>query len=133
MEMRNPPPQQLSKPLANSDASLSDILTAIKNLVAAVNNASQIYLNVNGVSTTEAITAPTILKGKAGRIASVSVIVGGSTTGMIYDASQLSILTAPLYVIPTTVSAQPYVVNLPTDTGILVVPGTGQTVTVSWS
>jgi hypothetical protein len=122
--MGNPTP-------TSGGASLSDILTAIKNLVEAVNNASQAYRNVNGISTKEAITVPTVVKTSPGRIAAISVIIAGSAPGTVYDSSQVSVPTAPLYVIPNTVGV--FVVNLPTDTGLLVVPGSGQTVTVSWS
>lgn len=120
---------------SNSNVSPSDILTALKNVVVALNNAAQAYKDVNGVSTTEAITAPTVLKVTPGRVATVSVIVAGSTTGMIYDSAQAAVLTAPLWVIPETAASdgEPYRINMPTDSGILVVPGTGQSVTVSWS
>lgn len=114
-------------------ASASDILSALKNIVVALNNASQAYINVNGASSTEAITGATLLKASAGRVASVSVITAGSTTGKIYDSNSVSLTTTPLYVIPEAVSNTPYVVNMPCDAGIVIVPGTGQSVTVSWS
>ncbi len=122
--------------LANSGlpaagASISDILTTLKNLVEAVNNASRVYLNVNGVSTTETISAPTIVKSSPGRIAAVSVTTAGSTTGLIYDSAVLTNLTKKLYVIPDTVGF--YSVPLPANYGVVVVPGTGQIVTLSWS
>ena len=118
-------------PMSPGGASISDILTTLQHLVQATNNYTQQYLNVNGVSTKEAITAATVVKASPGRIAVVSVIVAGSAPGNVYDSAKLGITTAPMYVIPNTVGV--YVVNLPTDTGLLVVPGTGQTVTVSWS
>lgn len=111
--------------------SLSDLLTALKNVVTALNGYTLAFRQVNGISTTEAITAQTVIKQSTGRVASVSVIVAGSAPGHLYDASQPNIVIAPLYVIPNTVGV--FVVNLPTDTGLVVVPGTGQTVTVSWS
>jgi hypothetical protein len=115
-------------------SSLSDILTAIKNLVVAVGAMTQAFNNVNGISTKEDITAPTVVKTTSGRIASVSIIANGSTTGMIYDSATLT-QASPIWVIPETAAAdgEPYVVNMPADSGILVVPGTGQKVTVSWS
>jgi hypothetical protein len=115
-------------------ASLSDLLTAVKNLVIALNGATQAFRAVNGVSTTEAITTPTVVKPAPGRVASVSIITAGSTTGLIYDSASIA-ETMPLWVIPETAKStgEPYVVNLPADSGILVVPGTGQSVTVSWS
>ena len=115
-------------------ASLSDLLTAVKNLVIALNGATQSFKDVNGVSTAEGITAATVVKTTPGRIARVSIITAGSTTGMIYDSASIA-QVMPLWVIPMAASAtgEPYVVNLATDSGILVVPGTGQSVTVCWS
>lgn len=125
------PPQSVQ----TAGGSVSDILTTLKNLVVALNAATEAFNNVNGVSTKEGITAPVVIKSSAGRVASVSVIVAGSGPGMIYDSVQTSITTAPLWVIPAAAATngEPYFVNMPTDSGIVVVPGTGQTVTVSWS
>ena len=119
----------------NNSASISDILTTLQNLVQSLNNASNIYNNVNAVSTKEAITSATVVKTSPGRIVQVSIIVSGSTPGMIYDANQPTVTKAPLWVIPMSAASNgnPYTINMPTDTGILVVPGTGQSVTISWS
>jgi hypothetical protein len=113
-------------------ASLSDILTATKNIVTALATAAQNYLNVQGLINASAITAPTIVKASAGRVCSVSIIVGGAT-GTIYDSSTLTDTTKPVYIIPDTVGTEPYVVNMPVSFGILVVPGSGQTLTISFS
>lgn len=115
-------------------ASLSDLLTAVKNLVVALNGATQAFKDVNGASTTEGIKAATVVKTTPGRVASVSIIVSGSTTGMIYDSASIA-QNMPLWVIPATAATngEPYVVNMPTDSGILVVPGSGMSVSVSWS
>jgi hypothetical protein len=128
---------QSSQPSTTSPqpgASLSDLLTAVKNLVIALNGATQAFKEVNGLSTLEGITAATVVKTSAGRVASVSVTTAGSGTGMIYDSPNTT-QTMPLWVIPeaTASNGEPYVVNLPCDSGILVVPGTGQTLAVSWS
>jgi hypothetical protein len=119
----------------SAGGSVSDILTTLKNLVVALNAATQAFLNVNGVSTTEAITAPTVVKSSPGRVASVSIIVPGSASGMIYDSVATGITAAPLWIIPNAVASdgEPYKVNMATDSGILVVPGSGMTVTVCWS
>lgn len=115
--------------------SVSDILTTLKNLVAALNFAAQSFNNVNGVSTKEAVSVPTVVKTTPGRVCAVSIITAGSAAGIIYDATNLNTTTAPLWVIPAAAASngQPYVVNMPTDSGIVVVPGTGQTLTLSWS
>jgi hypothetical protein len=114
-------------------ASVSDVLTTIQNIVKALATAAQNYLNVQGAVNAATITAPTLVKNVAGRICSVSVIVAGSATGFVYDATSLTDTSKPLYVIPDAVGLEPYVVNLPASFGIVVVPGTGQTVTVSYS
>ena len=114
-------------------ASTTDILTAIKNIVTALNAESQAYLNVQGQANSSAITTATVVKSSAGRICSVSVITAGSATGMVYDSAVAGVTTKPLYVIPNAVALAPYVVNLPASFGITVVPGASQKVTVSYS
>jgi hypothetical protein len=117
----------------SNTASTSDVLTAIKNIVLALATAAQNYLNVQGIINSAAIVAPTIVKNTSGRIASVSVITAGSATGFVYDAVSLTDTSKPIYVIPMAVSAQPYVVNFPLSFGLVVVPGSGQKITVSYS
>jgi hypothetical protein len=112
-------------------ASTADVLTAIKNIVTALSTETSNFLNVNGQLNAAGLTAATVVKPVAGRVASVSVIVAGSVIGHIYDGVTVSATTKPLYVIPMTVGV--FVVNLPASFGIVVAPGTGQTVTVSYS
>lgn len=114
-------------------ASPSDIMTTLKNIVLALNEASNIYRQVQGISTAEKISAPTVIKSSPGRVASVSVTTAGSTAGTMYDAVSLTDTTSPFYIIPAAIGTTPYIVNLPTDSGIVVVPGTGQVLTVSFS
>lgn len=118
-------------PQQSGGASLSDILTAAKNIVTAVNSLAQTYLNVQGAQNFAGLTASTTVKVTAGRIANISVIVPGSADGMVYDSAALGITTKPLYVIPMTVGV--YVVNLPASFGITIAPGTGQVVSGSFS
>lgn len=114
-------------------ASTADVLTAIKNIVTALATEAANFLNVNGQISVAAITTPTVIKAAPGRVASVSVIIAGSATGLIYDGATVSATLRPLYVIPQAVGDQPYVVNMPASFGILVAPGSGQTVSVSYS
>jgi hypothetical protein len=71
------------------------------------------------------------LKGVPGRVAVISVVVAGSTTGKVIDSSLASASGPITYVIPEAVGV--YVVNLPCAYGILVTPGTSQVLTVSYS
>lgn len=114
-----------------SNNSLSDILTTINNLVQGVSALAQNYLNVEGQQSFAGLTAPTVVKPSSGRIVRISVTVAGAATGTVFDGSSLNALTKPLYVIPTTVGV--YLVSLPANFGIVVSPGTGQTVAGSFS
>lgn len=114
-------------------SSLSDMLSAVKNLVLAVNAAAQNYLNVQGLATSLPIpdTTPAVVKASGGRLCSVSVTALGSATGTIYDGSALSQTSKPIYIIPVALGI--YIVNLPVNYGIVVIPGAGQRVSVSYS
>jgi hypothetical protein len=121
----------MNTPQQTGGASLSDLLTTLKNTVTAVSSLAQTYLNVQGAQNFAGLTAATVVKPSAGRIANISVIVAGSATGAVYDSAATGNTTKPLYVIPTTVGV--YVVNLPASFGITIAPGTGQTVSGSFS
>lgn len=113
-------------------ASTADILTTLKNVVLALNNAAQTYLNVNGLTNYPEISTDlgpyVLVKSSAGRVATMSVLSAGSTPGAIYDGLTG---TKPLCIIPNVVGL--YVVNMPANYGILVAPGTSQVLTVSYS
>ena len=111
-------------------SSLTDILTATKNLVSSVNDLGQTYLAVQGKQSSTNIQSATLVSSSSGRLASISVLVAGSA-GTIYDSNTTTNLNNKLCVIPATVGVQ--FVNLPVGLGILVVPGSGQIVTISYS
>lgn len=112
-------------------ASLDDILTTAKNIVTAVNNVAQTYLSVQGAKVVQAISVPTVVSTSPGRAARASVTVAGSTPGLVYDSAALTMLSRPIYSIPNTLGDEE--INLPVAYGVVVVPGAGQTVTVSYS
>lgn len=111
--------------------SISDILTATKNIVTALNQLGQTYLKVQGSKSMADITTETLVQSGEGRIARVVVVAAGSSTGSIYDASAVGATTGKLLTIPTTVGVGE--VNIPVNNGILVSPGTGQTVAIIYS
>ncbi len=112
-------------------ASLSDLLTTAKNIASAINGVAQTYVFVQGAQVRQNITAATVVRAGQGRLATVSVTTAGSAVGTIYDSASTSITTRPIYTIPNTVGVVS--VNLPVVYGVLVTPGTGQAVTVSYS
>jgi hypothetical protein len=112
-------------------ASLSDILTTTKNIVTALNQLGQTYLDVEGTTSYTQITAATLVKSGQGRIARLVVVVAGSGTGSVYDASSATATNDKLLTIPTTIGIVE--VNIPVNNGIVVAPGTGQTVAIVYS
>jgi len=66
------------------------------------------------------------------RIGHVHVLVAGSTTGTVNDCLTTAAAAAAnlIFTIPNTVGV--YVVDFPCLQGIVIVPGTGQTVAVSY-
>lgn len=110
--------------------SLSDISTTAQNIVTAINGLITAYTNVQGAQNTTVITTATLVRLGSGRICTVIVLVAGAA-GAVYDANASSLTTGKIYVIPAVLGV--YVVNFPVTNGIVVTPGAGQTVSVSWS
>lgn len=79
------------------------------------------------------ITSATVVKASPGTILGVNVIVGGSGAGAIYDlTTNAPAAAAEVAVTPTTVGPINGLYFWPCLKGILVVPGTGQTVAISF-
>lgn len=81
------------------------------------------------------ITAPTVVKATKGRLAGIFVVVAGTTAGAVYDNNQTggsNTAANQIAAAPATLgySASP---GFPCNTGIVVVPGTGQTLAVSFT
>lgn len=112
-------------------SSVSDILTSTKNIVTALNQLGQTYLSVVGSKFYSNITSATVVMSGQGRVARISVVVAGSSVGAIYDANASSVTTNQIAAIPNTVGVTE--INLPVNNGIVVAPGTGQTVAISYS
>lgn len=118
----------------------TDLLTTAKNVVTQMATLGQQWLAIQGTQTAKGLTATTLLKSGAGRVASVVVVVAGSADGAIYDAISTAAI-GPSNLIWTihkslTVIDQtsvPVVLNLPFKDGLVIVPGTGMTVVVSYS
>lgn len=112
-------------------ASLADILTAAKNIVTALNGQTRQEMMAAGMQTASGLTAATLVSSNPGFVVSVSVLVAGSTKGTVYDATAATSTSNPLFAIPDTVGLYP--IGMPLANGLVVAPGTGQTVTVNYS
>jgi hypothetical protein len=119
------------------NASMSDLLTAAKGIVTALNATLQNQQLVTGSSSASGVNVATVIKTFPGRIVSINVAVAGSTAGAAYDLASLvgvilGTTTANLIcAIPNTVG----ITNLgfTTTNGISVIPGSGQVISIVYS
>jgi len=85
-----------------------------------------------GLNLVTNITTATVVKAVPGRIAKVSVLVAGSGTGTVNNCitTGAAATANEVAVIPQSVGVLD--IDMPCSTGIVVVPGTGQTLAVSY-
>jgi len=114
------------------EVSNSVILAAVQNIVTAINTQNQTNINLAGSQDFFNITSATLIKSGQGRIVRISVVVAGSAVGTVYDSAIVTDITRPIYKI-TFAATGIQIVDLPVQYGILVVPGTGQTLAGSFS
>lgn len=114
-------------------ASLDDILTTQKNGVVALNNVFQALNVLNPTTTSATVTSSTLVIAGKGRLICFSVVVAGSASGLIYNAGTPTGGAAgnALVATPTTIGVYP--VNMMFTDGLVVAPGTGQSINVTYS
>jgi len=121
-------------PVSSGTGNVSDaaFLSALQNVVTALNSQVQNATYLAGTQDFFNLTSATLVKSGAGRIAKVSVIVVGSAAGTVYDATSVTDTSRPIYKV-TFAATGIQIVDLPFQYGLLVVPGTGQTLAGSFS
>jgi hypothetical protein len=113
-------------------ASLDDILTTQKNGVIAINSYVNLLTNHAGSYSTKEVSASSVIKSSSGWLATVSVVVAGSTQGYLYDSNSTSSTSGNrIYAVPNTLGI--YQVQIPFATGLVFVPGTGSIISVGYS
>lgn len=123
-------------------ASLDDILTTQKNGVVAINGLTQAITRYLGNRTSQAVTTSTLIFAGTGRLVSYSIIVAGTTDGLIYNSASVAGIAAAdlLTAVPAPGGSgnAPFLglgvipVGMFFTKGLVVVPGTGQTVAVTY-
>lgn len=109
----------------------SDLQTVAQNIAQAINAVASNSTYLNGSTNTADISVATLVKNGVGRLARVSITTAGSGNGAIYDVNSVSSTLRKIYTIPNTIGV--IEVNFPMNYGIVVVPGTGQVLSVSYS
>ena len=121
-------------------ASLDDILTTQKNGVVTLGDLvnelaifRQLYGQFIGTTAVLGVSVPLLVTSGSGRLVNVYVITAGSTSGTIHDASSVAGATTgnTLFSIPTTTGITQ--VNSPYSAGLVIQPGTGQVINITYS
>jgi hypothetical protein len=96
-----------------------------------------VYGNVaivgNGRTTVTNITAATVIKPVPGRVARVSVIVAGTTAGTVNNCVTTGTAAVANQVASIPNAVANLIIDMVCSAGIVVVPGAGQTLAVSYS
>lgn len=114
-------------------ATLDDVVTVQKNGVIGVNNINKLIVYTLGQVTSHTVTTTTLIVTGAGHVVNISVVVPGTTNGFIYDANTTGSATATncLAAVPTTIGV--FQCSQKFDDGIVIVPGSGQSINVTYS
>jgi hypothetical protein len=85
-----------------------------------------------GAATALAVTTATVLKAAPGRLVRVHVVVAGSAAGSANDAATTGAagIGNQIATLPNTVG--PILIDWPCATGIVIMPGTGQTLAAAY-
>jgi hypothetical protein len=114
-------------------ASLADILTTQKNGVVAINNYTNTILRGQGAYTSATVTADTVVISGRGYLVSWTVVVAGSSAGSIYNANSTTSPPASQKLCPVGTTVGVFPAGLVFTNGLLIVPGTGQSINVTYS
>lgn len=115
--------------------SLDDIFTTAQNIASGLFNLATAWGKVAGTITSLTVddTADVLITAGTGRLVNMSVIEGGSGTGLIYNSSVVTSLldSARLALVPTVEGV--YQINVLYTAGLVISPGTGQILNITYS
>lgn len=113
-------------------ASLDDLLTAAKNIVVALNNIQQTLEENNAQYTSDVASGTTLVIAGTGKLLSFCVTVAGSANGTINDSATTGGVAATNVLAATPNTMGVTECDLMFTSGIVIVPGTGQSVNVTY-
>ena len=114
-------------------ANLDDILTATKNAVVALNTINSSINYFSGKLTSSTSSSSSVIVTGTGVLVSISVVTAGTTAGSVNDANTTSSVSTAntLVSIPTTIGV--FACGQHFSKGLVIVPGTGQYINVTYS
>lgn len=120
-------------------ANLDDIVTVLKNgvvamndLTAALNSFRQIYSQFVGANTYLGAANNSLVYSGAGRVVNV-MVTAGTAGGTIHDAATVASAATSNIIFNLPTSTGLTQVNVPFFNGLVVKPGTGVTVSLTYS
>lgn len=125
-------------------ASDADFLTTHKNGVVAINaNTAALTTQISSQSTqtnyyagnytSAALTAQTLVSAGSGYIVNMAVVITSTTAGTLNNAATVGAAAAANAIVATPVTVGVYPVGARFTSGLVVSPGTGQTIVVTYS
>lgn len=116
-------------------ATLDDILTTQKNGVVQIGNYVNALNRLAGTVNSIEASSQKIIKDSSGWLASISIIVAGSTTSYFYDTNNTANIATGyrIFAVPSSVAVGVYQVQIPFQVGLAFNPGTGAIITVNYS
>jgi len=114
-------------------ASLDDILTTQKNGVVAINNYASALLRAQGSNTSTTVTADTLVVTGRGYLVSWTVVNAGSGSGYFYNYNAATGYSSADTLCPTGTTIGVFPAGLVFTKGLVIVPGTGQSINVTYS
>lgn len=118
-------------------ATTDDILTTQKNGVVGVNQLTQTwsdYLRAeHGTSVSKCLEAATVVTQGSGYIISVSVVEKGTASGFLYDAATTESPKDADRLMAFKQEEGVFLAGFKFTSGLLVIPGAGQAITITYS
>lgn len=114
-------------------ASLDDVLTTQKNGVVGINGVTQILRRAQGTNTSSTVTSQTLVINGRGYLVNFCVVVAGSAAGTINNSSSTAGAAAGNALCSTPATVGMYPCGFVFNNGLVISPGTGQSINVTYS
>ena len=114
-------------------SSLTDLFTTQKNGVVALNLIASVLGRGQGSVTSTTVTADTLVLTGKGYLVSYAVVVGGTGNGAIYNYNSTSSPPASSQLVTTETTIGVYQCGQVFTSGLVISPGTGQSINVTYS
>ena len=116
--------------IANSPAVKT--VGAVKSAAPLQEDAVGALLTGQGQTVSFNIIAPRLIRAGIGRVCRVSVLVAGSAAGAVNDCATTGAAAVANQIGTIPATAGTISIDMPCATGMVIVPGTGQTLAVSY-